>query len=134
MTWIEKIIHPLSFSKNIIINGKTLCIEWTYRADSALRDREQPLNIEMELLFSCRVKKRVNFHDTQDEKLNQNIFLKVTDDLKIWFHPVISHSCNVSDNSQQISKVDVDIKNLHNYYPKKLSIDFKNKQWKGRFC
>ncbi|MCW8928758.1 MAG: hypothetical protein OQL19_00795 [Gammaproteobacteria bacterium] len=134
MTWLEKIIHPLSFSKQVIINGKPLCVEWTYRADSALRERKQPLNIEMELFFSCRVKKIVNFHNNQEGTISHNVFHKISDDIKVWFHPVISNYCDVGESELQHSKVDVDIKNLRNYYPKKLYIDFRNKQWVGSFC
>lgn len=134
MTWLEKILTPLSYSKNVIINGKTLCIEWTDRADSALRERKQPLNIEMELFFSCNVKKMVNFHDTQDDIVNHSVLHNITDNIKVWFHPVISNYCSVGETELQHSKGDVDIKNLHNYYPKKLNIDFKNNCWEGSFC
>lgn len=41
---------------------------------------------------------------------------------------------HIGDTPHQQTKVDVDIKNLHNYYPKKLNIDFCHNQWEGRFC
>ena len=133
MTWLEKILHPISFSKSIIINGKTLCIEWTDRADSVLRERKHPLNIEMELYFSCMVKKIVIFHESHKSKLDQNKLYSITDQIKVWFHPVISHACDIGDATHQQPTMDVDVKNLHNYYPKKLKIDFRDNRWEGRF-
>ena len=128
-----KIINPLSYSKTVIINGKTLCIEWTERAYTALRERKQPLNIEMELYFSSMVKKLVIFHDSHVKIHNKNMLHNVTDKIKVWFHPVTSLACENTNTPHRQPMVDINVNNLHNYYPKKLNIDFFNGHWKGYF-
>ncbi|MCU7940744.1 MAG: hypothetical protein KZQ64_16130 [gamma proteobacterium symbiont of Bathyaustriella thionipta] len=133
MTWLEKIINPLSFSKTVRINGKPLCIEWTNRADSALRKRKYPLNIEMELYFSGMIKKMVIFHDSPKNKIEQDKLHSITRQMKVWFHPVTSGVFKMGDAPHQQSMIDVEIINLHNYYPKKLNIDFRNDRWEGHF-
>ncbi len=133
MTWLEKIMHPLSYRKIIAINGKSLCIEWTDRADSVLREKKQTLNIEMELCFLGMIKKIVIFHDSKKNRFAQHNLHRITKQINVWFHPVTSCVCKTCDTSQQQATVDVDIKNLHNYYPKKLNIDYRNNSWEGSF-
>lgn len=134
MTWVEKIMHPLSYRKIVVIDGKLLCIEWTDRADSVLRETKQTLNIEMELCFFGMIKKIVIFHDPHKESLDQNNLHRITKQINVWFHPVTSYVCKTRDALHQQAAVDVDIKNLHNYYPKKLNIDYRNNSWEGSFC
>ena len=134
MTWLEKIIHPLSYRKIVAINGKSLCIEWTDRADSVLREKKETLNIEMELYFSGMIKKIVIFHHSYKNNPDKSNLHRITKQINVWFHPVTSCVGQACDALHHQTTMDVDIKNLHNYYPKKLNIDYKDNNWEGRFC
>ena len=48
---------------SVLVKGKPLLVEWTRAADRELANRDRPLVIELELYFSCLVKKFVHFHD-----------------------------------------------------------------------
>ena len=50
-----------SLSKIVLINDKPLMVGWTPRAQLELDHRTQPLYVEMELYFSCMVKKYITF-------------------------------------------------------------------------
>lgn len=50
-------------SATVTINGKPVRGEWTAAAARALASREAPLCVELELYFSCLVKKFVHFRD-----------------------------------------------------------------------
>lgn len=51
-------------SNTIEINGRSVSVEWTKAAARELTRRTQPLVVELELYFSCLVKKFVHFHET----------------------------------------------------------------------
>ena len=48
---------------SIDLHGRRLALHLTRRAQEALGRRRRPLYVDMELLFSCLVRKRVLFHD-----------------------------------------------------------------------
>jgi hypothetical protein len=45
------------------LHGRAVAIELTQAANDALAQRSTPLLAEMELYFSCLVRKKVRFHD-----------------------------------------------------------------------
>ena len=47
----------------VSINGRDVLIEWTRAAAAELARRPRPLIVEVELYFSCLVKKYVLFHE-----------------------------------------------------------------------
>ena len=134
MDWLKKILHPLKYRETIIINGKPLHIEWTERAEKSLQKRDQPITIEMEIYFSCLVKKMIRFHEIQEKINNQAVLHQVSDKINIWFHPVTSMACEIGDAPHRQPTMDIAIANLHHYFPKQLSIDFNQGRWEGNFC
>ena len=62
------------------IEGKTVSIKTSAAADRALSERGQPLLAEMELYFSCLVRKQVRFHEAGsfDNEVSASEGLNVT--------------------------------------------------------
>lgn len=52
--------------QSIEINGRTVAIELSRAAIKALAQRSTPLLAEMELYFSCLIRKVVRFHEHSD--------------------------------------------------------------------
>ncbi|MCK9199885.1 MAG: hypothetical protein M0P59_06265 [Gallionella sp.] len=55
-------------SNTVQINGRQVSVEWTKSAARELAQRAQPLVVELELYFSCLVKKFVHFHETTPQR------------------------------------------------------------------
>ena len=72
-----------------VINGKPVRIEWTAGAEAALRARTRPLIVELELYFSCLVKKFVHVR----EDAGEHALAWVDERLAFYFRPVTSTSC-----------------------------------------
>ena len=64
LRWFERWRHGMRHVQRVRIGGRWLELRWTRRAERALMQRETPLIVELQLLFSCVVKKRVLFHET----------------------------------------------------------------------
>ena len=115
--------------KSVNIEGKLVVIELSTAAKAKLLQRKEPLLVEMELYFSCLLRKKVRFHRVSD--LSRQI--KVTDELTVSFRPVMTQSCSVADVDDEPPVTDFEIKKPEAFIPHWLHIDFHNGQWQGEF-
>ncbi|HEY8887781.1 MAG TPA: hypothetical protein VIM35_04775 [Gallionella sp.] len=115
--------------KTIEILGKKILVEWSTSADKKLQELDQPLNVEMELYFSCLIRKAVRFgRDAQAVN-----FAFAAPKLKIGFRPVMTKVCKVSDFEGAPPLEDFPIVRPEAFVPKRLTIDFRRGKWIGEF-
>lgn len=126
---IDKWLNPYFHKKIIAFKEKPLSIEWTKRANKALNQSTENLIVEMQLYFSCVVKKRVLFTSQAEFKT-----IPVNDNLSIAFHPVESASCDPVEFAKNFpAKREFDSIGANKMRPSQLKIDFKNSHWLGEF-
>ena len=114
--------------------GKNILLELSDRAKQQLDDRETPLFIEMELYFSCLLRKELRIYETLREQLDEAFVTQLSDRLHISFRPVMTKSCSVSSCEGESPPVsDFPIKKPQAYVPKWLKLDFKKGKWCGDF-
>jgi len=114
---------------SIEILGKSVRVEWSEAAEKALNKLTTPLLVEMELLFSCLIRKAVRFR--QDSQSDNFVF--VTPQLKVGFRPVMTKACRVSDYEGAPPLEDFPIVRPEAFVPKRLKIDYKSGKWVGEF-
>ncbi|MHB1677030.1 MAG: hypothetical protein ACYCSS_05770 [Sulfuriferula sp.] len=116
--------------KTIEILGKEVRVEWSNAADKALNKLEKPLLVEMELLFSCLIRKAVRFRQDADPEN----FVFVTPRMKVRFRPVMTKVCLLSDIGEGVTPLqDFPLKKPAAFVPKQLFVDFRNGLWSGEF-
>lgn len=109
--------------------GKRVLVEWSPSADKKLQELDQPLSVEMELYFSCLIRKAVRFgRDAQAVN-----FAFAAPKLKIGFRPVMTKICKVSDFAGEPPLEDFPIVKPEAFVPKRLKIDYKRGEWTGEF-
>lgn len=114
----------------IHISGKPVEIKLSSAATNALQQRTKPLLAEMELYFSCLIRKKTRFHEDSDSGDQ----VQITDGLSVRFRPVMTQSCRVSDvDGDEPPVTDFEIAKPEAFVPHWLHIDFKNNQWQGEF-
>ena len=116
--------------KTIQIHGKTIQVHLTKRALKALESSSEPVYAEIQLFFSCMIRKRLLF-----SKLVHENAVPITDGLRIYFHAVMSDSCSLDDYERisDLPLTDFPIKRQEAFVPRWVSIDFKKNQWIGDF-
>ena len=114
--------------KEIEIRGKKVAVFLTRAATNALAQRENTLVAEMELYFSCLIRKQVRFRENLEGEL-----VKVTDQLAVRFRPVMTAACGIDYEGDEPPLTDFPIKKPESFVPHWLKIDFKNNAWKGEF-
>ncbi|MEW6253367.1 MAG: hypothetical protein AB1482_11835 [Pseudomonadota bacterium] len=109
------------------LHGKTLDILLTRAAEAALARRVSPLVVEMELLFSCLLRKRVLFDGPADGAVAVNARLAVR------FRPVMTRRCSVAIGGAQPPVEGFPLENPRPYVPNWLRLDYCRGQWVGEF-
>lgn len=118
-------------SANVQINGRRVTVEWSCAAARELARRTRPLVVELELYFSCLVKKFVHFHETAQGRET----VAAGDKLALYFRPVTSTACSfeVADRLGRQPEIEIDAPNVRKVAPKRVTIDFVRGGWKGQF-
>jgi hypothetical protein len=129
LTIVDRWLNPFRYKEAIYLNGKSLRIELTHRADNALQLRDTPLIVEMQLYFSCVVKKRLLFHN--ETGLEKTV---VSDKLSLAFRPVEALSCDPVEFANKYPvKRQLTSKSAIQMHPSLLQVDFKQGNWSGQF-
>lgn len=114
--------------KLIEIQGKMVSISLTNAARTALALRNKILVAEMELYFSCLIRKQVRFKENQEGDM-----VNVTDKLAVRFRSVMTKSCGIDYEGDAPPLEDFPIKNAKAFVPHWLKVDFINNEWIGEF-
>jgi hypothetical protein len=116
--------HTLSLA------GRTVTVELSAAARAALAERRAPLVAEMELYFSCLIRKRVRF----PEQVHPDALCAPLDPrLTVCFRPVMTRSCAVRDTDGQPELEAFPIRRPAAFVPKRLALDYRHGAWLGEF-
>jgi len=115
--------------KEITLMGRTLRLELTPAATRALEARSAPLHVEMELYFSCLIRKRVLF-----EGARRGEVAWLGQDLSLAFRPVMSRGgCSVAGNDPEGLLVELPTGEPQRFVPHWLRLDHRRGAWQGEF-
>lgn len=114
----------------ISIDDKLLKVNLTPAAETALRQRTSPLVAELELYFSCMIRKRVRFHTV----VRSDLAVTAADNLFVSFRPVMTEQCGLDAAAdEKPSLADFPIVRPAAYIPHWLHIDYQGGEWVGEF-
>jgi hypothetical protein len=115
----------------IRINGKDVEVGWTRSAQTALSARTRPLVVELELYFSCLIKKFVHFH----EEAAGRPTTAVDDKLCLCFRSVTSTACAM-EHAERLGRqpeIELDTAVTRKLAPKRVMLDYRDYRWHGEF-
>lgn len=115
--------------QQIEISGHHVDVEWTHAAEKAMARQEKCLYAEMELYFSCLIRKKVRFYDS----LAEDDVVYVNDKLAVRFRPVMTQFCGTDYEGDEPPVTDFPIQRAESFTPRWLKIDFSNGEWTGEF-
>lgn len=122
--WLHRYVH----SDQVRLNNKELYVEWTDRAQRELDQITNPLIVEMQLYFSCVVKKRVLFHQQVDFDT-----AAVNEQIQLAFRSVESDACSPEVFARDFPEARELNAVSGKMMPNRVSIDFKAGVWIGEF-
>jgi len=125
----DRWLNPYRHNVTSHFREKDIKVAWTRRAEQAFSLRTTTLIVEMQIYFSCVVKKRVLFHEQLDMES-----LPVTDKISIISRAVQSDTCSAEEFARNYPvKQELTSTAAKRMYPRLLNIDYINNQWLGEF-
>ncbi len=116
------------------VNDRPVEVSLTPAAEAALAARDRPLLVEMELYFSCLIRKRVRFRDGGDGgEAGEPGATAVTDRLRLRFRPVMTARCGRDYEGVEPPLTDFPIHEAARFVPRRLHIDHDRQGWHGEF-
>ena len=127
--WLDRWIHRYQHHQTVRINQRDVDVCWTGRAEAALQSSQQPVIIELQLYFSCVVKKRVLFHRQVEFDT-----VTVNKRLELAFRPIASAVCDPREFAMNhpMGK-DLSRGVAGRMVPGRVEIDFRQGEWEGQF-
>lgn len=118
-------------SAQVRLSGKTVIVEWSAAAQAELECRAVPLTVELELYFSCLVKKFVHFHESVPARET----VAVTERLRLLFRPVTSTACSMDLAERLGRQPEVDLAGpiAHKLAPRRVWIDNRRGDWQAEY-
>ena len=114
--------------QEVLLNNKLISVTLSDSAQWRLKKTSKPLLIEIELYFSCLIKKVCHFRETE----NVENCTRIMDGLYINFRATMTNKCAIDDFDKD-KTTDFPIVNQKPYVPKWVSLDFSSKRWSGDF-
>jgi len=118
-------------STHVTLGHRELELRCTSRAAEQLATALEPLDIELELYFSCLIRKRVNVRRAARDDVAARG--RVNERVTISFRPVMTKACAVHDVPGAPDLEPIPLVRETAFTPKWLSLDFRHGDWVGEF-
>jgi hypothetical protein len=126
---LDRWFNRYRYRHRVQINRRPLELRWTERAERELDSRGQVLIVELQLYFSCVVKKRVLFHQRANFATTP-----VDDRLEIAFHAIASAVCDPNEFAlNHPAGRDLSPGPAARMVPRIVDIDYRAGHWEGQF-
>ena len=124
----------LAQKQRISLYGREVNVELSSRALRAIEQLEQPVVVEMELFFSCLVRKRVLIKPLAEASVPLSEMTPIHDRMHLSFRPVVSEQCRIDDLGENAPPLKtMPVKKKGTYVPRWLTLDFQHGQWSGEY-
>lgn len=117
-------------TRSIALSGRTLSVETSDAVEAALAAGSAPKVIELELYFSCLIRKRVRFLDAPHPDAQ---CVQIDDRFSVCFRPVMTRACAVQDVEGAPELESFPIRRPEAFVPRWLRIDQRRGVWTGEF-
>ena len=129
-TWMDRKRHPYQAITTSKYSGHSLELYMTKSAIAHLASCSEALLAEMQLYFSCVVKKRVVIHQSDD----QDTYTRVFDNLWVRFKCVQADSCSPEEFANHYpEKKQLITLATKKFHARNLYLDYKQEQWLAHF-
>lgn len=113
--------------------GRPIAVTLSPRARKAADALQAPLIVEMELFFSCLLRKRVLFHEPAraPESILERVVLHPA--LTLQFRPIVSEVCRIDELEGAPPVTTMPAKRGEAFIPRWLTLDHRTGEWVGEF-
>ncbi len=132
-SWMSMALAPWRrrVVRQVRMNGRSVDVEWSASAQAELERRITPLTVELELYFSCLVKKFVHFRESAPARET----VAVTDRLHLLFRPVTSTACSmdIAERLGRQPEMELDGPIARKLAPRRVWLDHRRGAWQAEY-
>ncbi len=126
---LDRYLNRFRYRQTARLNQREVEVRWTNRAECELQQQQQPLIVELQLYFSCIVKKRVLFHQSVAFDTT-----RVNDQLKLFFRPIAAAACDPWEFATHYpAGQNLSTGTAARMVPGRVEIDYRQGHWEGQF-
>lgn len=126
---LERWFNRFQYCRIVRINQRAVEVKWTARAERELRQLDQGLVVELQLYFSCVIKKRVLFYAGSGFDA-----IRVNDSIGLTFRSIASAVCDPREFATSYPQgKDLSSGKAARMVPRTVEIDFRQGGWEGQF-
>ena len=125
-----------AFSGEVLLLGKPVRFDVSAPAMRALADAASPIVVELELYFSCLVRKQVCFRELagiRDESTASVPHASVVPGLFASFRAVTTQECRIADVKGKPPVETLPVKKPDLFVPDWVRIDYRADKWRGEY-
>jgi len=122
-----------SYSGQVAIQDKAVNIYITRHAVQTISAHRYPILVELELYFSCLVRKQVRFRELRQADQISTDHARVMPGLFASFRAVCTQECKVADVADKPPIETMPVKKPGLFVPDWIKIDFRAGQWLGEY-
>jgi hypothetical protein len=127
------VANTKEFAAEVLLHGKPIQIQIHPRALQQLARSDQSILVEMELYFSCLIRKQVRFCELDPTLDTQQLAVQVTPGLYLYFNPVTTKECRIAEVGNKPPVTSMPVVRPQAFVPHWLYIDYRANQWIGEF-
>jgi hypothetical protein len=121
-----------AIARRLRLGSRELELRLTPAAERALAAERGPFDIELELYFSCLIRKRVCFRSEAHTDAIARVPL--TDTVTVSFRPVMTHACTLAGAGDAPPALEaLPIARPEAFTPRWLALDHRSGKWTGEF-
>ena len=125
----DRWLNPCRYPQRLQIDGREIELRWNKRAQRELERRDTPLLVELQLYFSCVVKKRILFHDSADFDSHP-----VNPSIRLAYRAIASAACDPNEFAASFPGArELTTDAAKSMLPRYVEIDYVRGGWQGRF-
>lgn len=122
-----------AFSGVIRLFGKQVTVDVSSDAVRAAADSRRPVIAELELYFSCLVRKQVRFLESGDPVLDGDECARILPGLYTTFRAVTTQHCAIVEAADQPPVETMSVRHPERFVPDWIRIDYRGRQWRGAY-
>ena len=126
-------ISRQSYSDRVDILGKPVQFDISESALRALPRNRYPILVELELYFSCLIRKQVRFREIVQLEDAAKQYTQVVPGLYSCFRAVTTQHCSIADVGESPPVQNMPVKKPARFVPDWAKIDYRSGQWLGEY-
>ena len=115
------------------LKGKNVRVDISESAVQALSERDTPLLVEIELYFSCLVRKQIRFTALSEKPAPDSESARVMRGLFASFRAVTTSHCRIDEVDGKPPVETMPVKKPDLFIPDWLKLDFRAGRWLGEY-